>query len=86
MGRVGLAIFTGGLSEAFMAGQWDNKKSGSSSPQPLPQAPSTSDAASKADEVVKKKRSASASQGGIYTSPLGIAGEASVARKTLLGQ
>lgn len=50
----------------------------------LPQPPSASDAGAKADEIIKKKR-ASMSQS-IYTSPLGVSGEADVARKTLLGQ
>ncbi len=53
-------------------------------PLPMPQAPSAMDAGDKADKIVKAKR-ASATQS-IYTSPLGVAGEAGVARKTLLGQ
>lgn len=55
-----------------------------SSPTPLPQAPSVSDASAKAEEVVRKKRSMLSQS--IYTSPLGVAGEANIARKTLLGQ
>ena len=54
------------------------------SPIPLPQAPSQAAAADKAQETINRKR-ATASKS-IYTSPLGIAGEAQVARKTLLGQ
>ena len=55
-----------------------------SSPQPMPQAPSPVEAAAKAEDVVRKKRAAATQT--IYTSPLGVAGEAQVARKTLLGQ
>ncbi len=54
------------------------------SPLPMPQAPSAMDAGSQADKIIKNKR-ASATQS-IYTSPLGVAGEAGIARKTLLGQ
>lgn len=53
------------------------------SPLPMPQAPSVMDAQDKADKIVKAKR-ASATQS-IYTSPLGVSGEAKIA-KTLLGQ
>ena len=53
-------------------------------PPPLPKAPDPADAAASASEVIKKKRAASTQS--IYTSPLGIGGEAQVARKTLLGQ
>ncbi len=55
-----------------------------SAPAPLPQAPSVDAASDKAENIIKKKR-ASATQS-IYTSPLGIAGEAQISRKTLLGQ
>ena len=53
-------------------------------PTPLPQPPSADTAAEKAGEVIKKKRAAMTQS--IYTSPLGVAGEAQIARKTLLGQ
>jgi len=55
-----------------------------SSPTPLPQPPSVEAAAGKAEEVTRKKRAAMTQS--IYTSPLGVAGEAQIARKTLLGQ
>lgn len=82
MGRVAAGIFTLGLSEAFRS----NDKKSSISPAPLPQTPSVDDAAAKAEEVTKKKRVAAAANNSVFTSPLGIAGEASVSRKTLLGQ
>lgn len=56
----------------------------SSGPIPLPQPPSAVDSASTGAEVIRKKKS-TASQS-IYTSPLGVSGEAQIARKTLLGQ
>ena len=52
-------------------------------PQPLPESPSVEDATGKAAEVIRKKRAAATQT--VYTSPLGVAGEAQVARKTLLG-
>ena len=52
--------------------------------QALPQAPKPEDAQNKAAEIARKKR-ASMSQS-VYTNPLGTAGEANIARKTLLGQ
>jgi hypothetical protein len=56
-------------------------------PAPLPQAPTPEVAAEKATDTIKKKKAMlSASSKSIYTSPLGSAGEADVARKTLLGQ
>ena len=54
------------------------------SPASLPKPPSAEAAAGKAEEVIKKKRAAMTQS--IYTSPLGVAGEAQVVRKTLLGQ
>ena len=55
-----------------------------SAPIPLPQAPSNVEATAQAGKVVKGKRAAVTQS--VYTSPLGVAGEADVARKTLLGQ
>lgn len=53
-------------------------------PAPLPQAPSPEDAASKATTTVAKRKSAMSQT--VYSNPLGIAGQADVSRKTLLGQ
>lgn len=53
-------------------------------PQALPQAPNPADAAEKGQEIASKKRRAATQS--VYTSPLGAAGEADVARKTLLGR
>ena len=53
-------------------------------PQELPQPPKAEDVVAKAEDAVKKKRAAISQT--VYTSPLGVAGEAQVARKTLLGQ
>lgn len=55
-----------------------------SQPLPMPSAPSPQDEATKAQETVRKRRVASTQT--IYTDPLGISGQASVARKTLTGQ
>jgi len=52
----------------------------------LPQSPSTSNAAAQArSEAQRRRRSMSRSES-IYTSPLGISGQANIARRTLLGQ
>ena len=59
-------------------------KSGVSSMIPLPQPPAQTNAVGKAEEVVKKKRAAATQS--VYTSPLGVAGEAQIAKKILLGQ
>lgn len=80
---LGLGAAAGGAGIG-MAVNSASKQKVASSPMPLPQAPSPADAIGKAEEVIKKKKT-SMSQS-IYTSPLGIAGEAQVARKTLLGQ
>ena len=61
-----------------------SRSAGGSSPMPLPQAPSVDAAGARASDVIKKKRVAATQS--IYTSPLGVSGEAQVARKTLLGQ
>jgi len=53
-------------------------------PLPLPQAPKSEAASEVAATNVMKKRAAFSQS--IYTSPLGVSGEANIARKTLLGQ
>lgn len=58
-----------------------------SAPLPMPQAPDASAVADKAQQnatALQRKR-ATTSQS-VYTSPLGVSGQASVARKTLTGQ
>jgi len=63
------------------------KKAEAPKPQPLPVAPTVEDAAGKAEEKNRKRKAQlSAGSKSIYTSPLGIGGEAQVARKSLLGQ
>ena len=53
-------------------------------PLPLPAAPDTSAIAAQAQQTIQQRK-ASMDQS-IYTSPLGISGQANVVRKTLLGQ
>lgn len=54
----------------------------------LPKTPTTEDAeaATKASAEVAERRRRMARSQTVFTSPLGLAGEASVVRKTLLGQ
>ncbi len=52
----------------------------------LPQMPTVQDATSQAKDAIKERRIAASRSRSIYTSPLGIAGEAQTVRKTLLGQ
>jgi len=59
-------------------------KGGVGAPLPLPQAPKVEDAADKALETAKRRKTAATQT--IYSSPLGLKGEADVAKKTLLGQ
>ena len=82
------AILTGVLlgttTAAVASSMLGGRKVSTSGPIPLPQPPSAEAAAGKAGEVIKKKRATMTQS--IYTSPLGVAGEAQGARKTLLGQ
>jgi hypothetical protein len=55
-------------------------------PQALPQAPKLEDSQKAALEDVARKRKAAARSKSIYTNPLGISGEASTAKKMLLGE
>ena len=81
-----LAISTGALSIPITKALSGGKKDGGPSPSPLPtpEAPKPEEATNNAQDIIKRKR-AGMSQS-VYTSPLGVAGEANVARKTLLGQ
>ena len=63
------------------------KKEEAPKPEPLP-TPPTPDTANTAaeDNMKKKKATMAAGSKSVYSSPLGAAGTADVARKTLLGQ
>lgn len=74
---VGKSPFSGGSSQGEASAP-------APAPIPLPQAPAPEAAQAQATETIKKKKSAMTKS--VYTSPLGVAGEADVARKTLLGQ
>lgn len=74
----------GAAGAGVAANKMSAPKQQDSSPIPLPQPPSAVDSAAKAEDVIRKKKAAMSQS--VYTSPLGVAGEAQVARKTLLGQ
>ena len=60
------------------------KKESAPAPQPLPVAPTVEDSSAKAEEKTKKKRATlAAGSKSIYSSPLGVGGEANVARAGL---
>jgi hypothetical protein len=77
---------------AFIAALFGGGKKSESAPapQPLPTPPAVEDSSAKAEENAKKKRATvAAGSKSIYSSPLGIAGEAQVAKaglKEKLGQ
>ncbi len=52
----------------------------------LPQSPTTTDARAMAAAEAKRRRQSMSRSSSIYTSPLGISGQANIARKALLGQ
>jgi len=72
-----------GAGAGIAASKMAQPKGQASGPLPLPQAPSVGESVDKASDVIRKKRSAMTQS--IYTSPLGVSGEAQVVRKTLLG-
>lgn len=92
-----MGLFTSialGLAAAGMAGSsiYSASKQPKSPSIDLPKlqdvvkTPSESKAAETASEAVLQKRRAVAKQKTIFTSPLGIGQDATIARKTLLGQ
>lgn len=66
----------------WMGGGSKSKKA--PAPTAMPAAPKVDNAASEAEQAARNKRRKQTRT--IYTSPLGIGGEANIARKTLLGQ
>lgn len=53
-------------------------------PAPLPTPPAPEDSAVKAQDMAQKRRAAATQT--VYSSPLGVTGQADVAKKVLLGQ
>jgi hypothetical protein len=60
------------------------RSSGPSAPPPLPKAPQPAKAAEQGQ--ARARRSLASRSKTVYTNPLGLGGQADVARKTLLGQ
>jgi len=77
---VGAAV-GGGIAKAVSGGK---EKGGVTAPLPMPKAPDPAEAAEKAQDNIKRKKSAATQT--VYSNPLGVAGEAQVAKKMLLGQ
>lgn len=59
-------------------------KNNVSAPSVLPQPPSVEKSEALGEEAARRKKSAMTKS--VYSSPLGVSGEAGIARKTLLGQ
>ena len=77
----------GGGTDMFGALKSDKKKSNESvaaGPLPVPEAPKPEESAAKASETSRRRRINQTQT--VYSSPLGVSGEANVARKTLTGQ
>lgn len=74
----------GGAGAAMYSSRQQRKAAEAMKPQPMamPEAPKVEDAATKAREALRRRKRTRT----IFTSPLGISGEAQIARKTLLGQ
>jgi hypothetical protein len=70
----------GFAASKIIAGNQNNQ----ASPLPLPEPPAKSTAEDKASVIGKAKRAAATQS--VYTSPLGIGGQADVTKKVLLGQ
>lgn len=76
---VGLAVGGAAIASKALA-----PKPPKNEPIPLPEAPKPEDAQAKAADIARRKKSAATQT--IFNSPLGAAGEADIAKKTLLGQ
>lgn len=80
----GVGAGAGIMAKKAFDGKGDKGSSGADSPTPMPQGP---DASAIQDQAKQTGRKVAASQTrSVFTSPLGLTEEASVARKTLLGQ
>ena len=72
------------FSQLFGGGGKKRETSPYAGGMPLPQTPSVGDSAGKAEAAARAKRRKTTET--VFTSPLGVGGEAKIARKTLLGQ
>ena len=85
VGTTALVLGALGIGGGLLANKlMTPKQSSPSSPMALPEPPKPEVAQDKAMDIARKKRAAMSQS--VYTSPLGTAGEANVARKSLLGQ
>lgn len=88
LGATAIAGAAAGTTAVISKSKSNSGGSGGAAPEPnplpLPQAPKPEATAEKAQETMKKKRVAQTRS--VYTSPLGVGGEADIARKTLTGQ
>jgi|SRR3990167_5287926 len=76
-----------GESNSLVPGNDKKKIDATPAPLPTPQGPKPEDSVAKAEEMARRRKAALSAGGQtIYTSPLGVSGEAQVARKKLLGQ
>jgi len=82
LGATALAVGAG-VGATALAGGFNRPASPSVS---MPQAPKMGDASAKAQAMGLKRAKAMGRQESIQTSPLGIAGEAEITKKKLLGE
>jgi len=78
---VGAAV---GIGATALSGGFGGKQAPTPQPPALPQAPNPDKAQNAAQNDMRRRQGAQTKT--VYSSPLGTAGEANVARKTLLGQ
>jgi len=84
---LGAMVIAGGLAYGgYAMGQAGKSKGAQPQPAPMPQAPKPTEARDQAMAAARSKRLSMARSKSIYTSPLGISGEAQIAKKQLLGQ
>lgn len=83
VGATATALAAGSIGSSIYSASQASRKP--SVPE-LPQTPTVKDAEINAKEASRQKRIAASRSKSIFTSPLGIGGEAQGARKTLLGE
>jgi len=79
-----ILIGLGAAGAGFAVSKAISKPTTPKAPIALPQSPDPQTAVDRASETIRRKRDAMTKS--IYTSPLGVQGQARIAKKTLLGQ